>query len=209
MVGTDLVATKDLVRQNQILQTLKPSFLTHGLAEEEVEKVKQQWASGGTAGDRAVVQAIEACEQGRQLVDLYEVIARGGVSKKYTSSQMPALTVAPPFAKNVNMRVFHDGEMRLSARRWKMTLPSGYTFSRSSAISYSGIATVPAMPPEVRGVAKKDHLVLWEPAWTKISSKIERPPMNWDPALLEHLSGNLYLVVATWDLTPLEAAALA
>ena len=46
-----------------------------------------------------------------------------------------------------------------------------------------------------------DHL-LWEPRWER------RPRPPGDPALLKHLAGPLYAVLATWDLTPVEQAVL-
>jgi hypothetical protein len=45
--------------------------------------------------------------------------------------------------------------------------------------------------------------VLWEADW-----KVHPVPPG-DPALLKHIGGDLYAVVAVWDLTPLEQAVLA
>lgn len=211
MASTDLVPFRqDLIHQNDIMNVIKSEELTSDLCEEDFEKEKARWAKGGTKGDLAVVQALEALQQGRTLIDLPAVLAKGGFNPKYTSSKMPSLTVAPAFAKEVSMRVWHDGEMVLKSGRfpqWKMNLPSGYTFSRSGdAVSYSGVATVPGMPPEIREIARKEHLVLWQAEWRKIGSQVQRPPR--DPALLERLNGNMYVVLAAWDLTALEASAL-
>lgn len=209
-MGTDIVLASDLIRHNEILKTVKAHALTHDLCQEDVEKEKARWAAGGTKGDLAVVAAIEAVNEGRVLVDLSTVIAAGGISQKHHLSKLPGLTFAPPWALEVSMRVRHDGDMTLRTRRglksWRHDLTSGYTFPHSEAISYSAVATVPRMPPEIRAVAHKDHVVLWEPDWRKAHTKVQRPPL--DPALLERLDGNLYMVVATWDLSPLEAAAL-
>lgn len=215
MTSTSLVPTPvpgALIKNNAIMQVIDECKIEADLCEEDFESEKERWASGGTAADMAVVAALTAVQDGHTLVDLGTVIARGGKSPSYTNSKMPSLTLAPAFAKEVSMRVWHDGEMTLKAGRgrhsWKLEIQSGYTFDRKNdAISYNGVATVPGMPPEIRKIAKPDHLLLWEPEWRKVGSQIQRPPR--DPALLEQLSGNLYVVLATWDLTPLEAAALA
>lgn len=201
----------ELIRQNDIMKVVNQSAIDPGLALEDYEKEKARWAAGGTPSDLAVVEALKAAEEGRVLVDLNTVIARGGIAKKYNVSKLPGLTLAPPGAREVSMRVWHDGDMVLRAKRpfrqWKMTLSAGYTFPRGEAISYSAVATVPQMPPDVRNLAQKNHLLLWEPEWRKAHTQVQRPPI--DPALLEPLSGSLYVVLATWDLTELEAAALA
>lgn len=208
MAGTSLVPfNSTLVKPNAILDVIKEVEILPELALDDYSKERARWAAGDTAGDRAVIAALNAAEEGRTLVDISEVIARGGASSKYSVVKVPALTLAPPFAKEVTMRIWHDGEMVLRAGRWKLRLEAGFTFDRKEAISHTGKATVPGMPPEIRKVARKDHLMLWEPEWRKVNSQIPKPPR--DPALLERLNGNLYVVVATWDLSPLEAAALA
>lgn len=63
---------------------------------------------------------------------------------------------------------------------------------------------VPLIPPQhrpLRHMLRHCHL-LWEvESWTRI------PPE--DPALIRHIRGDLWLVLATWDLTELERAVLA
>lgn len=67
-----------------------------------------------------------------------------------------------------------------------------------------GQTVVPIIPPNLRPRPRRLRLfhILWE---------VERwdptPPV--DPALLRHIRGDLWSVVATWDLTPLERAVLA
>lgn len=62
---------------------------------------------------------------------------------------------------------------------------------------------VPSIPPRHRPNRRRLHgfHILWEvDEWTPV------PPV--DPALLRHIRGDLWTVVATWDLTPLERAVL-
>lgn len=69
-------------------------------------------------------------------------------------------------------------------------------------------AMVPIVPPKHRPAGAStlgSYLVLWEVddwVWTKIP----QPPG--DPALLRRLGGDIYAVLATWDLTELEKLVL-
>jgi hypothetical protein len=65
-----------------------------------------------------------------------------------------------------------------------------------------GEAIVPIVPVYLRpkrGLA--NYHVLWEAEWRRI------PPH--DPMLLRRIGGDMWLVVAQWDLTEVERAALA
>jgi hypothetical protein len=62
-------------------------------------------------------------------------------------------------------------------------------------------AIVPLIPPRHRpGSSLSGYHLLWEAEWD------EAPPI--DPALLKHLGGDFYLVLAVWDLTKVEQLAL-
>lgn len=67
------------------------------------------------------------------------------------------------------------------------------------------VAMVPSIPPALRppGRSLDGFHILWEAEW-----KV-RPLPPGDPALLKHVGGDLYAVLAVWDLTPLEQAVLA
>ena len=61
-------------------------------------------------------------------------------------------------------------------------------------------AIVPMIPPSLLPVGKLHrYFILWEADW-------EQAPI--DPMLLRPLGCNLYVVLATWDLTPVERAVL-
>jgi hypothetical protein len=84
------------------------------------------------------------------------------------------------------------------------TLASGNSWWKQSAWS----AMVPIVPPKHRpaqATTLASYLVLWEVeewAWTKVP----QPPG--DPALLRRVGGDIYAVIATWDLTELEKLVL-
>lgn len=68
-----------------------------------------------------------------------------------------------------------------------------------------GVAMVPMVPPDVlppRGCDLSKHFILWE-----VESWDMAPPV--DPMLLKPIGGNLYAVVAQWDLTDIERMIIA
>ena len=61
-------------------------------------------------------------------------------------------------------------------------------------------AVVPTIPPALMPASNlANYHILWEAEWEAI-------PV--DPMLLKHLGKSLYVVLAQWDLTPLEQAVL-
>jgi hypothetical protein len=94
--------------------------------------------------------------------------------------------------------------------RGAFELPTGYTAGWSLLggwRSEAWAAMVPIVPPKHRpseGLLER-YLVLWEVdewAW----QVVPRPPG--DPALLRHVGGDIYAVLATWNLTELERLVL-
>lgn len=69
----------------------------------------------------------------------------------------------------------------------------------------TGTAMVPLVPPAQKGPRNlANHFVLWEvEQW---AMPRQRPRADYDPYLLRHLAGDLYMVVAEWDLTEVERA---
>lgn len=215
MTGTDLI------RPSKLNTYLSLGVVSPDLAEDDYDKERERWKKGGTVKDQAVVHALTAHEGNRQLVDLHAVIVKGGRQKDPSlSSFLPSLAVAPVTATAVNMKISHDGELVYwtglgKARRfarWAMRMDAQRTWAvgkYEDPSSYTRVATIPPLPPDVRGIAHKKHLILWEATWRRSAKKAAAAPASVDPALLEHISGTLYIVRATWELSSLEAAALA
>jgi len=62
-------------------------------------------------------------------------------------------------------------------------------------------AMVPPVPPKFRpSTSLTNFHILWEAEWQ------QHAPV--DPALLRHIGGDLYAVLAIWDLTELERTVL-
>ena len=73
------------------------------------------------------------------------------------------------------------------------------------AVPKNGVALVPLVPPDVlpgRGCDLSKHYILWE-----VESWDYTPPV--DPMLLRPIGGDLYAVIAQWDLTELERSIIA
>ena len=154
----------------------------------------------------ALKNAYRELSRGKQVIDLFDVMKTAGVDAK----GRPRLAIVRAdhrtcwFFYDGNRPVFfHDRYLR-SYRSHSIELPAG-TFPpfrdlrdrermRISAI-------VPSIPPSLMPESDlKNYHILWEAEW-------ETVPI--DPLLLKHLGKNLYVVLAQWDLTPLERSVLA
>jgi len=164
--------------------------------------------------DVAIAAGYRAAVRGLPVVMLSEVIAAGG----WHDNGLPRLAIARADAQQCWVRVegwagerrhlvFTDEE-RTSNRGALVAAHSirinGVPFPFTSGRFRSSARTVvPLVPPRHRPKRRRLHAfhVLWEvDEWTPA------PPV--DPALLRHIRGDLWAVVATWDLTPLERAVL-
>lgn len=90
-------------------------------------------------------------------------------------------------------------------------IPGGITAAGRIACRWRTSAwssMVPICPPEHRPPRARtlaSYLILWEvESW----EWAEVPPPPGDPALLKHVGGDIYAVLATWDLTELEQLVL-
>lgn len=151
------------------------------------------------------------------LIDLRAAITAGGVDDHLR----PRLAACQADAEWCYMRRTTRGDVEFADRPWRDiphnarrgivrfsegTLPAtqpprNLGWDRWRRMQ-SGKAMVPMVPARLR---PKLHLrnfhVLWEAEW--------RPEPPVDPALLKHIGGDLYALLGTWDLTPLERAVLA
>lgn len=93
---------------------------------------------------------------------------------------------------------------RIIRPKWSMHFEPGVIMGYSGASSWrtSSPVQVPPIPAQHRPENLENHYIVWEQNW---GEKILAPK---DPALLEHVVGDVYMVHAVWDLTELEAAAL-
>ena len=183
---------------------------------DEAEAYLREYAklieSERTAEDEAIAQGYRAAKRGLRVISMTATIAAGGwfdnglpriavvradATKCYVHrgwSDNPGLVFTDsPAADNRgalvgshSVRVPLTDMPELSRREWRRAL-----------------TIVPVIPPRFRPKRSRlhRHHVLWE-----VESWTPEPPK--DPALLRHIRGDLWSVLAVWDLTDLERAVL-
>jgi hypothetical protein len=157
--------------------------------------------------DEAIAAAYRAAARGLPVISLSAVIAAGG---HFDGSGRPRIAIARATAtqcivERSNGLIYLDeratnqsGRGLVGIRHVKVNLPEWPYFRRATTV-------VPSVPPRYRGRGpgrlRRCH-VLWE---------VERwdPTPPRDPALLRHIRGDLWAVLAVWDLTEIERHVLA
>lgn len=174
------------------------------------------------AEDEAIMRGYRVLAQGKQLISLAETIQRGGFVEKVeqrwdhvTKRSLPIVVLLPALAccrahlKECWVSTESNGTVTF--------LSDPYYRGRKDRVSISGFeqrglvwsnadwkAMVPIIPPGLRPAHHlRNYHILWEADWKKT-----RPPAPRDPVLLKHIRGDLYAVVAMWELTKLERAVL-
>jgi hypothetical protein len=161
------------------------------------------------AEDEEIMRGYKWMSQGKQLIALTDAMRQGGVEP---TTGLPRLAIARADAEWVHCQLRPNGAAVFSVERFPLRqniaadkvhdLPQG-TFDRSGIGQtwQTAQAMVPLIPPALRPAADfRNYHILFEAEWKRIPPK--------DPALLKHVGGDLYVVLATWDLTELERAVL-
>jgi hypothetical protein len=176
-------------------------------------------ASERTDQDRRIARGYKTLARGMPIIELTKSIATGG----FHDSGLPRIAIARADAKDC--WVEHESwpepgafVFSTEAPRWSRTLNRGALVnSRTVRVritpemdipnrwSRGGHTIMPIIPPNLRPRRNRLHLfhILWEvEEWKNLV--VPR-----DPALVRWISGDLWEVTATWDLTELERAVLA
>lgn len=187
------------------LATLEPSQEN---AREKYYEYLQAVRLKRTKEREAIKNAYRELSRGKVVIDIRETLRRGGVDDR----KRPRLAIIRADAQLCYFRTNYTREvMAFSMDRsfWFARRKSTRELCFSTAI-LGGVseitdrllrAVVPGIPPRHHPGSEqlcKLH-ILWEADW-------EEYPI--DPALLRHLGGPFYLVLAVWDLTAVERAAL-
>lgn len=182
-------------------------------AAERLAVYEAQLTEERTAEDDAIRLGYRAAARGLPVIHLSQTIAAGG----WFPNGLPRLAVVRANATECFVRVrkpraeqvrvtFADrdddrGRARVGAYRVEIDLPVP---DEAPKWWESGRTVVPSIPPQHR--PRRHRLrgfhILWE-----VEQWDPTPPV--DPALIRHLRGDLWTVVAVWDLTDLERAVLA
>ena len=168
----------------------------------------------------------KAIAAGQQVLDLGQTMQAAGVQE---DTLFPRLAICPADARLCRCILSSDGSAVFidEAFRWRSgtrrkvklpahTLPSftvrwdgvgvSTRFRPGGALERSkwnseATAIVPIVPPHLHPhAALANYYTLWDAVWTPAPPK--------DPLLLRHLAGQLYAIVAHWELTALEQAVL-
>jgi hypothetical protein len=191
---------------------LAPLDISKEEATAKLAEYEQALREDRTAEDAAIAAGYRAAARGLPVVSLQRVIAAGG----FHDSGLPRMAVIGAEAAECYAR--WDGSALVYADRddWRANrgalvnahsvrvpvaaddLPGGFRRFRPA-----GRALVPLIPPKLRPRPRRlRHChILWEvDEWAMV------PPH--DPALLRHIRGDLWAVLAVWDLTELERLVL-
>ena len=158
--------------------------------------------------DQEIARTYRAIAQGRVVVKALSSIIRAGVN----SDGYPKLAICRADAERCYLSYYGRGAARMASKPWVqdretrcfIDFPEG-TFPRPPETGRWARreAIVPLVPIDLRpkrGLA--NYHILWEAIWQNV------PPV--DPLLLRRVGpGDLWIVVAAWDLTEVEQAVLA
>lgn len=187
---------------------LSPIVVDPAEAEAKVREYEALVAGERTAEDVAIAQAYRAAARGLPLISLKQVIGAGGMHE----DGLPRLAIARAgtrecwvTARSGGTILYRDGESanNRGALVGRHTVRVPVALPWRSGLRWRGKAPVPLIPPNIRPRLRRlaGFHILWEvEAWEPVPSR--------DPALLRHICGDLWSVVAVWDLTDLEALVL-
>lgn len=159
----------------------------------------------GEAMDREIARAYRLLGQGKLIIKALESVAAAGLNEE----GLPKLALLRADAKECWLEMWMDGSATFASLRWwdrrqplksKTVLPAR-TFTERQRHLADRKAIVPIVPLHLRPKhALSNYHILWEADWHQVPR---------DPYLLRRLGkGDLWLVVAMWDLTEVERAAL-
>lgn len=157
--------------------------------------------------DEEIKRTYRLISEGRTVIQALASIKQAGVN----SQGLPKLAIAPAAAEWCLCKMYQSGAAEFSVKRWPnprdkrstFSFPAG-TFPRHNRNDWDHArAMIPIVPPQHRPKrALENYHILWEAEWERIPPK--------DPYLLQRLGkGDLWLVLAAWDLTSVEQAAMA
>jgi hypothetical protein len=188
---------------------ISPEEATERLHEYEVLKTEQR-----STEDEALMAAYRAAKRGLPIINLPQVIAAGGCF----ANGLPRLAIVRADAHqcwaslnwwtsdNTTMQVTYSRQrwvqdrLAVGANRVVVNVPRPAKILKGQRWAST---VVPSIPPRHRPRRARlcNFHILWE-----VEKWDPTPPH--DPALLRHIRGDLWAVMAVWDLTELERAVL-
>jgi len=141
---------------------------------------------------------------GRKIVDINMVFEKAGV---HEHNLQPKLAICQADATVCYCKYNMHGELIFSKRklsRWDEAFKVDVEIKKFPKIANNVVlkTLVPPVPPSLR---PKDDLSKYYILWDVDKWEIEPPK---DPYLLKRITGNMYVVLAGWDLTELERSVI-
>lgn len=190
-------------------------------AKARLDEYRGMIAEERTAEDDAIAAGYRAAARGLPVILLSQVLSAGG----WFDDGLPRLAIARADTQQVTVEVnpwwfYRGGDDQWTLQflddpgstlraahvgRHGVTVPTVTPpAERNRRMRVRGSTVVPLIPPRFRPRRRRLHgvHVLWE-----VERWDSTPPV--DPALLRHIRGDLWAVLAMWDLTELERAVLA
>lgn len=151
--------------------------------------------------DAEIQRAYKMLARGRTVIQAIKSIESAGLG----DDRRPKLAIARADADVCMWRSEQGGGRFVSGAHWREPRTRTKTFRvKIPGVSYTfpdGKAIVPLIPIHLRpkrGLA--NYHIFWEADWQYVPK---------DPYLLRRIGGDMWLVVAAWDLTEVERAAMA
>lgn len=168
------------------------------------------------AEDEQIMRGYRALALGHQVIDIVSTLKQGGtttIPSRWKNDQprwVPRLGLMradQPWCyvqttDSGGVEFHHTGRPKTGERRNYFRWQNLFTPPAGTGRSWwDAKAMVPPVPPGLRPSDKiGNYHILFEAEWKR------EPPQ--DPALLKHIGGDLYAVLAVWDLTELERSVL-
>lgn len=160
--------------------------------------------------DEMIMRTYRLLARGARLINLPDTIANGGRDEL----DRPKLAVARADQRQIRLaaestRWYFCGEQATIVWRYHHQHSRAYCIPAGAAPALKAgewrhpaySAVVPLIPAPLRpDNALEGYHILWEAEWRRVAPR--------DPALLKHVGGDMYAVVAVWDLTEVERMAL-
>jgi len=188
--------------------------ITEEEAAARVAEYESVLESERSAEDAAILSAYRAAKRGLPVISLIKAFQIAGYHTTGVSAGLPKLAVVRADSKECWVSVASNGNLEFRNKEWgnsrgalvgasHVRVDTGVSQPRTDRPRWRGHTVVPMVPPRHRPKRSRLHNfhILWEvDEWTPVPPK--------DPALLRHIRGDLWSVMAVWDLTEMERLVL-
>lgn len=194
---------------------LNSVVMDQGEAEQAFREYRAAFMAERNRIDGELMRGYKALSEGKTLVSLVEAIQTGGLD----DVGRPRLAIARADEQRISMEIRRAGSIsyrptfRTQTDDRRFEFPDGTLgppFTPGAELwnqPWFGNwwASLPFIPPQYRPPrALTNYHLLWEAEWRRGTGSQRK-----DPVLLRRIGGDVFAVVAAWDLTPLEKLVLA